>query len=122
MLTGIGFALGPLLWAPFSEIYGRQRVFFGTYFAFMAFNAGVAGAPNIYGLLILRFFAAAFGSSPLTNAGGVIADLFNAQERGLAVAIFSAAPFMGPVLGPIIGGFLGMTNGEFLPFPLVRTI
>jgi MFS family permease len=98
-------------WAPFSEIYGRQLVFLGTYTAFVAFNAGAAGGPNIYGLLILRFFAAAFGSSPLTNAGGVIADLFNANERGLAMSVFSAAPFMGPVLGPIIGGFLGMTEG-----------
>ncbi|CAA9958501.1 Benomyl/methotrexate resistance protein [Pyrenophora teres f. maculata] len=107
----LGFALGPLLWAPFSELYGRQLIFVVTYTAFMAFNAGVAGAPNIQGLLILRFFAAAFGSSPLTNAGGVIADLFTANERGLAMSIFSAAPFMGPVLGPIIGGFLGMTEG-----------
>lgn len=107
----LGFALGPLLWAPFSEIYGRQLVFVGTYTAFVAFNAGAAGGPNIYGLLILRFFAAAFGSSPLTNSGGVIADVFNANERGLAMSIFSAAPFMGPVLGPIIGGFLGMTEG-----------
>lgn len=98
-------------WAPFSELYGRQIVFAGTYLAFTAFNAAAAGAPNIYALLILRFFAAAFGSSPLTNAGGVIADLFNANERGLAMSIFSAAPFMGPVLGPIIGGFLGMTEG-----------
>jgi multidrug resistance protein len=107
----LGFALGPLLWAPFSELYGRQIVFVGTYTAFTAFNAGAAGGPTIYGLLILRFFAAAFGSSPLTNAGGVIADLFNANERGLAMSLFSAAPFMGPVLGPIIGGFLGMTEG-----------
>lgn len=107
----LGFALGPLLWAPFSEMYGRQVVFAGTYFCFMAFNAAVAGSQNIWSVLILRFFAAAFGSSPLTNAGGVIADLFNANERGLAMSIFSAAPFMGPVLGPVIGGFLGMTEG-----------
>ena len=110
----LGFALGPLLWAPFSELYGRQIVFVGTYAAFMAFNAGVAGSNSIYSLLILRFFAAAFGSSPLTNAGGVIADIFTANERGLAMSIFSAAPFMGPVLGPIIGGFLGMTEGYVL--------
>ncbi|KAL5120321.1 hypothetical protein ACEQ8H_001879 [Pleosporales sp. CAS-2024a] len=107
----LGFALGPLLWAPFGEIYGRQKIFLVTYGAFVAFSAGATGAPNIYGLLILRFLAAAFGSSPLANAGGVIADLFNASERGLAMSLFSAAPFMGPVLGPIIGGFLGMTEG-----------
>lgn len=107
----LGFALGPLLWAPFSEIYGRQIIFACSYIPFTAFNAGVAGAPNIAGLLIMRFFGAAFGSSPLTNSGGVIADVFTANERGLAMSLFSAAPFMGPVLGPIIGGFLGMTEG-----------
>lgn len=75
------------------------------------FNAGAAGAQNIQTLLILRFFAGAFGSSPLTNAGGVIADMFNQKQRGLAMSLFAAAPFLGPVLGPIIGGFLGETEG-----------
>lgn len=107
----VGFALGPLLWAPFSEIYGRQRVFFVTFLAFTAFNAGAAGSQNIWTLIILRFFGGSFGSSPLTNAGGVVADLFSANERGLAMSIFSMAPFMGPVLGPIAGGFLGMKEG-----------
>jgi multidrug resistance protein len=107
----VGFALGPLLWAPFSELYGRQIIFFITFLAFTAFNAGAAGSQNLWTLLILRFFGGAFGSSPLTNAGGVVADLFAAKERGLAMSVFSIAPFMGPVLGPIVSGFLGMTEG-----------
>jgi len=79
--------------------------------ALAAFNAGAAGSRNIQTLLILRFFAGAFGSSPLTNAGGVIADMFPASQRGIAMAIFAAAPFLGPTLGPIVGGFLGETKG-----------
>jgi MFS family permease len=82
-----------------SELYGRQVLFIGTYAALTAFNAGAAGAPNIQSLLILRFFAGAFGSSPLTNAGGVIADMFPASQRGLAMSVFAAAPFLGPTLG-----------------------
>ena len=105
------FAIGPLLWAPLSELYGRQILFFGTYGVLTAFNAGAAGSQNIQTLVILRFFAGAFGSSPLTNAGGVIADMFSASQRGLAMSVFAAAPFMGPTLGPIVGGFLGETNG-----------
>ena len=85
----LGFAVGPLLWAPMSELYGRQILFFGTYAAVTAFNAGAAGSKNIQTLLVLRFFAGAFGSSPLTNAGGVIADMFAAKERGLAMALFA---------------------------------
>ncbi|KAI2002313.1 MFS siderochrome iron transporter 1 [Ophidiomyces ophidiicola] len=107
----LGFAIGPLLWAPLSELFGRQIIFFGTYMALTAFNAGAAGSQNIWTLIILRFFAGSFGSSPLTNAGGIIADMFSASERGLAMGMFSLAPFLGPVLGPIIGGFIGMNEG-----------
>ncbi|KAI4203534.1 MAG: hypothetical protein LQ350_001723 [Teloschistes chrysophthalmus] len=92
-------------------LYGRQIVLSGTYGIFTAFNAGVAGSQNIETLIILRFFAGAFGSSALTNSGGVIADLFPASQRGLALAVFACAPFTGPTLGPIVGGFVGETVG-----------
>ncbi|KAL2188677.1 MFS general substrate transporter [Thermothelomyces heterothallicus CBS 203.75] len=107
----LGFAVGPLLWAPLSEFKGRQIVFFITYLGLAAFSAGAAGAQNIQTLIILRFFAGAVGSSPLTNSGGVIADMFNARERGLATTIFAMAPFLGPTIGPIAGGFLGESAG-----------
>ena len=107
----LGFAIGPLFWGPMSELYGRQLLFFATYAALTAFNAAAAGAQNIQTLLVLRFFAGAFGSSPLTNAGGVIADMFPANERGLAMALFALAPFLGPAIGPIVGGFVGQSIG-----------
>ena len=107
----LGFAVGPLMWAPMSELYGRQVLFFGTYAVLTAFNAGAAGSQNIWTLIILRFFAGAFGSSPLTNAGGVIADMFPANQRGLGMSVFAAAPFLGPTIGPIVGGFVGETVG-----------
>jgi multidrug resistance protein len=107
----LGFAVGPLMWAPMSEIYGRQVLFCGTYAMLTVFNAGAAGSQNMATLLILRFFAGAFGSSPLTNAGGVIADIFPANQRGLGMSVFAAAPFLGPAIGPIVGGFVGETVG-----------
>ncbi|KAM0173769.1 hypothetical protein ACHAPC_010266 [Botrytis cinerea] len=107
----LGFAIGPLIWAPLSELYGRQVLFCGTYAMLTIFNAGAAGAQNMQTLLIMRFIAGSFGSSPLTNAGGVIADMFSAAHRGVAMSIFAAAPFLGPVAGPIVGGFLGETEG-----------
>jgi MFS family permease len=107
----LGFAVGPLLWAPMSELYGRQMVFIISYGGFTAFIAGSAGAKNISTLLVLRFFAGSFGSSPFTNAGGQIADVFNAAERGLAMSLFALAPFLGPTIGPIAGGFLAESKG-----------
>ena len=100
-----------MIWAPISELYGRQIVFTVTYGVLTAFNAAAAGSQNMHTLIVLRFMAGAFGSSPLTNAGGVIADMFNSRDRGLALTAFASAPFMGPVFGPIVGGFVGETIG-----------
>ncbi|BGP14481.1 hypothetical protein JCM10213_004603 [Rhodosporidiobolus nylandii] len=105
----LGFAVGPLLWAPFSEAFGRRAVFIPTYFLFAVFHIPCALAKNIETLLICRFLAGFWGSAPLTNSGGIISDLFSASERALAMSLFALAPFAGPVLGPIVGGFLGLT-------------
>ncbi|OJJ65500.1 hypothetical protein ASPBRDRAFT_201765 [Aspergillus brasiliensis CBS 101740] len=107
----LGFAVGPMLWAPLGELYGRQKLAFLSLGALTIFNVGCTVSPNITSLIILRFLAGACGASSLTNSGGVIADMFLASERGLAMALFTSAPFMGPALGPICGGFLGMKRG-----------
>lgn len=106
-----GFALGPLVWAPLSELYGRRIVFLLSYACFVAFNGGVIACQNIWSLAIVRFFAGAFGSSVLSNSSGTISDLFPAKRRGLGISLFASAPFMGPSIGPFIGGFLGEAGG-----------
>ncbi|KAJ4982688.1 major facilitator superfamily transporter [Stagonosporopsis vannaccii] len=107
----LGLAIGPLLWGPLSELYGRQYVFICTYAMLTVFNIAVAVAPNGRSLVVFRFLAGAFGSSYQTNAGGVIADMFEARERGLALTLFAAAPFLGPVIGPIVSGFVNQNLG-----------
>lgn len=95
----LGFALGPLIWAPLSEMYGRKCIYIISFTAYTAFSVAAACAPNIEALLVFRFLASAFGSSSMTNTGGIIADMFSKTERGLATAIFVTAPFLGPALG-----------------------
>ena len=62
----LGFAIGPLLWAPLSEIYGRRATLLVSYSFFTLWNAVVIASPNIASVLVFRFLAGAFGSSPLT--------------------------------------------------------
>ncbi|GAC73259.1 synaptic vesicle transporter SVOP and related transporters [Moesziomyces antarcticus T-34] len=107
----LGFAFGPLFWAPFSEVVGRRNLLIFTYAVFTMWQAVSVASPNIESLIVFRFLAGFFGSSPLVNTGGTLADMFNANQRGLAMAIFASAPFLGPALGPITGGFLGESAG-----------
>lgn len=107
----IGFAVGPVIWSPLSEHYGRRPVHIISAMALTVFCAGAAGAKNIQSLIILRFLAGSFGSAPMAVPGGVIADIFPAITRGLAGGIWAIAPFLGPTIGPIVGGFLGESAG-----------
>jgi MFS family permease len=107
----LGFAVGPALWAPLSELYGRKILFITTHACFVAFVAAAAGCKSIASLMVFRFFGGTFGASPLTNSGGLIADLFPPTQRGVAMSIFAAAPFLGPILGPTMGGFIAITVG-----------
>lgn len=107
----LGFAVGPMLWAPLSETQGRQVILCFTFGCFVAFDGGTIASQNIQTMIILRFFSGVFSASTLTNTGGVISDIYPVNKRGLAMGLFAAAPFMGPVFGPIIGGFLGAAGG-----------
>jgi hypothetical protein len=98
----LGFACGPLIWGPLSELYGRRKIFFFTFMATTAFSAGAAGAGSFPALLTLRFLAGCIGSAPFSNAPAVIADMFDKSERGMAMCMFSGAPFLGPAIGMLM--------------------
>ena len=104
----LGFGIGPLFWAPLSEMYGRRVVFYVSYTMFVIWLAAAIGAPNITTLLIFRFLAGSFGSSTITNAGGTLSDMYHARQRGNALSVYSLSVFCGPVLGPVIGGYASM--------------
>jgi DHA1 family multidrug resistance protein-like MFS transporter len=102
----LGYCAGPLLFAPLSEFYGRRWVFYITFSLYAIFNFLCAFTPNFAGLLIGRFLSGTFASAPLSNAPGVLADIWGPVERGNAMAMFSMMTFIGPSIGPVIGGFI----------------
>ncbi|KAL4742369.1 major facilitator superfamily domain-containing protein [Aspergillus similis] len=101
-----GFAAGPLVWSPMSELYGRKYPLFLGYALFAIFQIPVAVAQNVQTILVCRFLMGFLGCSPLAVVGGAMADFWDPVDRAIAIALFSAATFVGPVLGPIVGGFL----------------
>lgn len=97
----IGFGTGPLLWAPLSEIYGRKLPVVVPYFAGMCFTFGTGVSANFSTVLITRFLAGFFTSAPVSITGGVLADMFDPRQRGLALVGYAAAVVGGPVFGTI---------------------
>lgn len=97
-----GFGLGPLLWAPLSEVYGRRIAVLTPMFVAMCFSFGSATAKDFQTLMLTRFFGAFFASAPVTNTGGVLGDLYSPAWRAMAMAGYAMAVVGGPCLGPIV--------------------
>ncbi|GAW16648.1 hypothetical protein ANO14919_060840 [Xylariales sp. No.14919] len=107
----LGWALGPLLLAPLSEVQGRLPVYTASNVLYVSFTVGCAVAPRVEVLVVFRFLAGAVGSTPLTIGGGTISDIVPVQRRGLAMSLFMFGPILGPSVGPLAGGYLTDTLG-----------
>ncbi|KAK4556634.1 hypothetical protein LTR86_006205 [Recurvomyces mirabilis] len=101
----VGFACGPLVFGPLSEIYGRRIPLMVGTIGFLVFQVPVAVATNIETIFICRFFAGAFGSAPLAIVAGMYVDFWDPIMRAIATMGFAAAVFAGPAVGPIVGEF-----------------
>ncbi|KAE9987066.1 hypothetical protein EG328_003848 [Venturia inaequalis] len=107
----LGYAFGPMLLAPLSEMYGRTIVYHVTNILFVGFTVGCALSTNMGMLIAFRFLTGVCGSCPITIGGGTVADLFRTEQRGAAMAAWSLGPLIGPVIGPVGGAYLGQAKG-----------
>lgn len=92
--------------SPLSELFGRRIILNIATAVFVLFQIGCALSPNIASLIVFRAITGMGGSACLTIGGGVISDLFEPEQRGLAMSVFSFGPLFGPTIGPICGGFI----------------
>ncbi|KGO71774.1 Major facilitator superfamily domain, general substrate transporter [Penicillium italicum] len=102
----LGFASGPLIWAPASELRGRKWPLTIAMLCGGIFTIASAVAQNIQTLIICRFFAGMFGASQLTVVPGVLADLYSNATRGAAISLYALTVFVGPFMAPFVGGFI----------------
>ena len=100
-----------MAFAPMSEMFGRRPVYGVTLGIAVVFVIPCAVAQNIGTLIVCRAIDGIAFSAPMTLVGGSLADLWKNEERGVPMAAFSAAPFLGPAIGPLVGGFLGDASG-----------
>ncbi|KAI5831965.1 MFS general substrate transporter [Schizophyllum commune Tattone D] len=102
----LGYVFGPFVWGPGSELVGRKAMFYVSMVLYLIFIIPSALAKNTATLLVSRFLTGFFGCAPLALVGGVIADMFPAEGRGLAASLFTVGVFLGPSVGPIIAGYM----------------
>ncbi|KAL8747029.1 MAG: hypothetical protein Q9190_001027 [Brigantiaea leucoxantha] len=101
-----GFAVAPMVLAPFSELNGRKPVFVATGILFVICQLCCAVTRSYGGMLAARFFAGVGGSTFSTMVGGVVSDVYQAQDRNKPMALFAGAALFGTGLGPLCSGFI----------------
>jgi MFS family permease len=115
----LGYAFGPLAWAPLSELYGRLPIYNTCNVLFLIFSIACAVANNLGALIAFRFFAGIAASCECTLEGGhmlalakcipgaitissgTVADLYPVEKRGRAMASMIIGPLFGPAVGPV---------------------
>lgn len=102
----LGFATGPILWGPLSEIYGRKMPIVVSGFINTCFTFWTATADHYYHLMLYRFFAGVFASAPLVIVAAAYADMLPTKTRGMAISLFSVCVMGGPLLAPVAGGYI----------------
>ncbi|KAF3483698.1 uncharacterized protein GIQ15_03022 [Arthroderma uncinatum] len=102
----LGYAFGPIMIAPLSEMYGRASLYKICIVLFLIFNVACAVANNL--------------------STGSIADMVPREKRAGAMAAYVIGAVLGPSVGPIVGGYLtparrvgpGDIGGIFVPIGL----
>ncbi|KAL9039113.1 MAG: hypothetical protein Q9214_005009, partial [Letrouitia sp. 1 TL-2023] len=106
----LGFASGPLIWAPWSEVRGRKWPLTISMLVGGIFTIASASAKDFQTLIICRFFAGACGAGQLTVVPGVLADIFDNNYRSVAISLYALTVFGGPFIAPFTGGFIASSS------------
>ncbi|PQE13900.1 MFS transporter protein [Rutstroemia sp. NJR-2017a BBW] len=101
-----GLGMGPLLFAPLSEFYGRKPIYVVSLLLYFIWLFPCAFAPSFEVLLVSRFLDGVSGSAFVTVAGGTVGDLFEKKDISGPMLVFTASPFWGAGLGPILVNLL----------------
>lgn len=109
----LAYGIGPLIFAPLSEIpiVGRSPVYAVTMFIFVIISVPTALVNNFAGLLVLRFLQGFFGSPCLANGGATMQDMYSLLKLPYALTFWVSAAYCGPALGPLLSGFAVTAKG-----------
>ena len=96
----VGYVLGPLLYGPLSEQYGRRTPLLIGYGLFNIFVMACALAPTFNALLVFRLLNGMAASAPIAIITGTFSDVFdNPTVRGRTMAWYMSVSFSSPGLG-----------------------
>ncbi|KAH7117551.1 MFS multidrug transporter-like protein [Dendryphion nanum] len=106
----LGFAQGPFVLGPLSEVFGRVKVLQLANCVYLIFNIACGFAQTQTQMLVFRLLSGIGGSAPQAVRNGVLADIWSKDERGKGQTIYGMLAFIGPCVAPICGAYISQST------------
>jgi multidrug resistance protein len=110
-IYSLGYAVGPLLISPLSEVFGRAPLYHFSNTLFTICTILCGRTSSLWSLAIARFFAGVDGSSVFALAPSSIADMFRKEKRGAIMALVVVGYKLGPSVSPTAVSYIDAVWG-----------
>ena len=125
-ITAAAIMTAPVGWM--AARFGRKYLFITCLTGFTITSMLCGAAQTLNQMVLFRLFQGMFGAALVPLSQATMLDIYPAEQRGNAMAIWGVGVMIGPILGPTLGGYLTeMYNWRFvfyinLPFGILATL
>src|ERR1044071_6848889 len=125
-ITAAAIATAPVGWL--AARFGRKYLFVACLTGFTITSMMCGAAQALEEMVLFRLFQGMFGAALVPLSQATMLDIYPAEQRGNAMAIWGVGVMIGPILGPTLGGYLTeMYNWRYvfyinLPFGILAAL
>ncbi len=125
-ITAAAIMTAPVGWL--SSRFGQKRLFLVSLIGFTAASMLCGIATSLTEMVLFRLIQGVFGAALVPLSQATMLNIYPAEKRGQAMAIWGMGVMVGPILGPTLGGYLTeLYNWRYvffvnLPFGALATV
>ena len=86
--------------------FGRKKLFLACLIGFTVASMLCGLAESLTQMVLFRLLQGMFGAGLVPLSQATMLDLYPAEQRGSAMALWGMGVMVGPILGPTLGGYL----------------
>ena len=86
--------------------FGRKQLFVTCLVGFVMTSMMCGAAQSLGQMVLFRILQGGFGAALVPLSQASMLDIYTAEQRASAMAIFGIGVMVGPILGPTLGGYL----------------
>ncbi|MGH7042505.1 MAG: DHA2 family efflux MFS transporter permease subunit [Acetobacteraceae bacterium] len=111
-----------------SARFGQKNLYLVSIIGFTIASMACGIATSLYEMVLYRLLQGVFGAALVPLSQGTMLNIYPAEQRGSAMALWGMGVMVGPILGPTLGGYLTeLYNWRYvfyvnLPFGIAATV